>query len=90
MLGAFRGIFGGCVPSFDNSAWNTLNSINYMHLHRFFRGVFQVKVKSPKVYRKCAFMRIYAERIMGVYMCVLFLYTITIIFLEHLEHISKY
>jgi hypothetical protein len=35
-------------------------------------------------------MRIYAERIMGVYMCVLFLYTITIIFLEHLEHISKY
>lgn len=35
-------------------------------------------------------MRIYAERIMGVYMYVLFLYTIIIIFLEHLEHISKY
>lgn len=35
-------------------------------------------------------MRIYAERIMVCYMYVLFLYTITIIFLEHLEHISKY
>ena len=90
MLGAFRGIFWGCVPSFDNSAWNTLNSINYMHLHRFFRGVFQVKAKSQLGIGNFTFMHIYAERIMVCICVYIFLYTITIIFLEHLEHISKY
>ena len=69
-LGAFRGIFWGCVPSFDNSAWNTLNSINYMHLHRFFRGVFQVKAKSQLGIGN---FYIYAHICWahnGIYMCV--------------------
>jgi hypothetical protein len=45
-MGGFQGIFWGCVPSFEYSAWNTLNSINFMYLQRFFRGVFQQKAKS--------------------------------------------
>jgi hypothetical protein len=45
-MGAFQGIFLGCVPSFQYSAWYTLNSFNIMHLQCFFRGVYQQKAKS--------------------------------------------
>jgi hypothetical protein len=55
-IGAFQGIFWGCVPSFEYSVWYTLNSINFMYLQRFFRGVYQQKAKSQLAIGKCAFM----------------------------------
>ena len=88
-LSSIRAFFWGCVPTFEQCAWNTLNSFNIMNLQRFFWGVFQEKSKSQLGIGKCALCTIYAVRIGYVY-CIIILYTIIINFLEHLEHIGKY